>query len=185
MYVECIQCRQSLFFVNQIDVSVGNALLLQAGDVPQITSEDGYAAGLQPTACDFAQSVVDSCWRHPVPVVFAVGYFVVFVEILYGWWNHLEVAVVFHDGFHLVGCEPPLFVMAHDECICLSIEGFVVGFVGCVNGCSQLHADEAAVADISTAWPWLSKTAARPMICGMVISACAPTPAIRLAKLAR
>ena len=44
---------------------------------------------------------------------------------------------------------------------------------------------ETAVADISTACPCESSTAAKPIICGIVISACAPTPAIRFAKLAR
>ena len=44
---------------------------------------------------------------------------------------------------------------------------------------------DTAVADISTAWPCESRTAANPIICGIVIWACAPTPAIRLAKLAR
>ena len=44
---------------------------------------------------------------------------------------------------------------------------------------------ERAVADISHAWPWLSNTAAKAMICGIVIPACAPTPAMRLPNSAR
>ena len=44
---------------------------------------------------------------------------------------------------------------------------------------------ERAVADISTACPWLSRTAANPIICGIDICACEPTPAIRFANSAR
>ena len=44
---------------------------------------------------------------------------------------------------------------------------------------------DTAVADISTACPWLSSTAAKPMISGIVIFAWAPTPAMRCVKFAR
>ena len=44
---------------------------------------------------------------------------------------------------------------------------------------------DTAVEDISTFCPCESSTAASPMISGMVIRACAPTPAMRCAKFAR
>ena len=111
-------CRQMLwlsFFYKILDAVLG-AALAEIGDVLQMTAEGGDGTGLQAAAGDAAQVVEDGGGRQPLAVGVVGGDVVVFVEILEGRRCHLEASVVVDDGLRLVGGEPPLLLVVHENC---------------------------------------------------------------------
>ena len=113
--------------------------MAQTWDVPQITTEGGNTVGLQAAACQTAQALVDGGGRLPLSFFFIGHYLVVLVEVLQGRGHQFELTVVIHDGLGLFGREPPLLLVTHDERIGLTVEGFVVGLVGGVDGSRRLR----------------------------------------------
>ena len=121
--------RKVLFLLDEVEHAGGGAMLLQAGDVLQVATEDGDAVGIQAAAGMAAQAVVDGGGRHPLAIVLISGHLKVLMEILHGDGHDLEVTVMLHDGLHLVGREPPLLTVFQDDGAGLPIEGLVVGLV--------------------------------------------------------
>jgi len=114
--------------------------------VAEITAEGENAVGLQSAAGLTAQVLIDGGGRLPLATALVVDGLEILVEVLHGGRQELKLAVVCHDGLDLVGREPPLLLMVHDEGVSLTVEPLVVGFIAGVDGGRQLHADEAAVA---------------------------------------